>query len=94
MSLLGVGWQGGLSSHISPAVYSMVVITPIGVVYFYKMRNPTLEFWRNCQGIRSAIEGLHLMLLCPAFLEEALKLSENLMAISVRNGLKVPFQYS
>ena len=41
VTLLGIGRQGGLSSHISPDVSIRVDILTIGVVYFYKAINPT-----------------------------------------------------
>ena len=84
-ALLGVGRRGGLSSHIYPAVSSTVGICPVFWLFsFTRCIVQHLGLSEKSQGICSFLGGSTSACCVQHFLEEAPKLLENPMSLSVQ----------
>ena len=89
MALLGVGRWGGFSSHkFTPTLWRGWNLPIIGIFSFTRCVVQHLGLSGKSRGIRYVIEG-SIYCLFTTFLEEALKITASLFALSVRAGLKV-----
>ena len=87
VALLGVCWRGVFYSHNFPSVSSTGGIFPLaGFLLFYKLHHPIHWPLRKTSRDPLCSWGFPFDCSCPTFLEEASKLSENLMIISTRDG--------
>ena len=92
--LLGVSWRGGFSSHkVSWCVHNAWYLPIGGIFLFLRVCRPTpLPFGKMSRGTLH-YWGFPFDCLCPTFLKEVPKLSENLMSISAQADGFIPSNF-
>ena len=83
-SLLSVGWHGGFSSHIFPFLSITVgYLSILGLFIFTRRVYNTLAFWRNLEESAPLLGVALSIIFVPSFPEEARKLSDNFLSLSI-----------